>query len=137
MSIFPNFNPTFKDNEEIKDTFKEYALNFETGELLYKNGKAIILEGKEALKIWIWKALKTAKGRYEAYNSFGNEYENIFGKSYSKALSKSILEQLTKECLLQNNFIKDVSSFNAEIDGEKIIINAKIISEFGGIDINV
>lgn len=53
--------------ESTKDLplFKEMAIDFETGEILTENGEIIILEGKEALNVWIWKALKTERNRFK------------------------------------------------------------------------
>lgn len=138
MSIFPKTPLDFEINDyEKEETFKEYAINFDTFEMLYKNGKAIILEGAEALKVWIYKAMKTTKYRYKAYNTFGNEFENIIGESYPESLTKTLLEGLMKESLFQNEFINDISNFNVEIEGGKINISASVITAFGEVNIDV
>ena len=138
MSIFPNTPLDFEiNNYEEDDSFKEYAINFDTGELLYKNGKAIILEGKEALKVWIYKSMKTTKYRYTAYTDFGNEFENLVGQSYPEGLAKTLLKQTAKESLFENKFIKDISNISFEIEGAKTTIKATVITTFGEVEVDV
>lgn len=139
MSIFPIEPSTLEFNESSisNKEFKEYAIDFKTGEMIYKDGKSLIVEGKEALKIWIFKAIQTTKNRYEIYDEFGNEFESIVGKGYSKGLIKTLLQSLIKECLFQNEFIKDVLDLDIEIEGAKININANVITSFGEVKINV
>ena len=138
MSIFPgnNLQPPFVKNKE--EIFKEYAIDFNTGEFIYKNGKNIIVEKNDALKIWIWKTLKTAKNRYVAYsNKYGNELEKVIGKGYSRELTDTELQRLIKEALLQNKYIKNITNFNVITDGCKVNVQAKIITVYGEMDIDV
>lgn len=48
--------------------FREYAYDFENNCLLKKDGKTYLIEGNEALKIWIYKALYTQRYRYTAHS---------------------------------------------------------------------
>ncbi|MGL5245365.1 MAG: DUF2634 domain-containing protein [Sarcina sp.] len=133
MSIFPQL-PTEEDlNIQYTEDndFIEYAVDFEKEKLLYNQGKNIIWHGKDALKVWIWKALKTAKNKYKAYTNFGNEYNDILNKSYSRELAKSLLYDSTKQALLKNKFILRLDDFHIEIDGALAIVSAKVATKFG------
>lgn len=49
--------------------FKTYAWDFEKDEFVRDgNGHMILLEGNDALKVWIYKALKTERFIYKAYS---------------------------------------------------------------------
>lgn len=138
MSILPQKIDFLKKDNNETETFKEYAVDLKTGKLIYENGKNKIVEGKEALKIWIWKVLQTSKGKYEAYsNNYGNEFENIIGKNYSKALTESELRRLTEECLVKNKFIKGISNFCATIEGSKVTINVAVKTVYGEVNVDV
>ena len=72
----------FVDNEEEDEKEenlyipREYGINFETGQL---SGK--IVEGYDALLVWVWLALKTPRYRYYIYSEdYGQEYEELIGK---------------------------------------------------------
>ena len=47
--------------------FREYAYDFENNCLLLRDGNTYLVEGNEALRIWIFKALTTERFRYTAY----------------------------------------------------------------------
>ena len=54
--------------------FKEIAIDFKSGEPILKDGEFIILEKTEALKVWVWKTLKTERNRYLIYSeNYGND----------------------------------------------------------------
>lgn len=49
------------DTQDLQ-LFKEFAWDFEKNCFLYdKSGKHILLEGTEAIKIWVYKALATER----------------------------------------------------------------------------
>ena len=53
MSILPSFMMTVASEvqkETVLEIPKEYGINFKTGQLTGK-----IVEGKEAIKVWIWR----------------------------------------------------------------------------------
>ena len=74
MSIFPV--ETINVNDVIQATVaastdlplaKEYAWDFTSNDFLLVDGKNTIVTGKEAVKVWLWKALQTPRYRYLAY----------------------------------------------------------------------
>lgn len=151
MSIFPNdSNLSINEVEiveetEIEDikeelpTFKEYQLNFQTGEIiLNEQGENVIVEKNDALKIWIWKVLQTNKHKYKIYSSnYGNELETLIGKGYSKELIDSEVTRYLEECLLANPYIKSIDNVNVEFEGSKLKINVKAKSIYGEVETSV
>ncbi|AJA42601.1 xkdS protein (endogenous virus) [Clostridium phage phiCT453B] len=143
MSIFPE--GTEEVNEIIETSieknglplFKEYAINLNTGEMIYKDGKNVIIEGNEALKIWIHYALKTTKNRYKVYsNNYGNEFEKIIGKVYSKELVDSERERDLVECLTVNPYIKSVDDVKINFEGSKLTVHCTVITVYGEMEFN-
>ena len=60
--------------------FKEYAWDFVNDRFIYENGSHKVVAENEALKVWIYKTLKTERWRYRAYdNSYGIELEQFIG----------------------------------------------------------
>ena len=65
-----------EENEIQEEQYipKEYGINFETGQL---SGK--IVEGFDAILVWAWLALHTARYRYYIYSDdYGQEYDELF-----------------------------------------------------------
>jgi hypothetical protein len=113
---------TEEDNEEQElETFREYAIDLDTGEPLLKNGEIIILEENEALKVWIWKAIKTERYKYKAYSdSYGNEMHEEIGTVYNSSIKRQMLFSEIQDCLLVNPYVERVHSFDTELseDGD-------------------
>ena len=69
MSILPSFLQELSDAKTIKEYInqvvkvpREYGINFQTGQLTGK-----IVEGVEAIKVWIWLCLHTERFRQAIY----------------------------------------------------------------------
>ena len=73
MSLFP-FMARGVDNSTIKtiDIYKEYEYDSQEGKLTGK-----LLEGKEALKMWIYKALLTKRYVYHKIRPDCSKYKRI------------------------------------------------------------
>ena len=79
--------------------FKEISIDFDTGEFVIQDGDLVILEGTEALKVWIWKTLKTERNRYLIYsNSYGNDLADNIGQIYDKVTKDALMINEIKEC---------------------------------------
>ena len=122
--------------EDTKDLplFKEMAINFETGEILTKNGEIVILEGKEALNVWIWKALKTERNRFKAYSSnFGSDIYKEIGYVYDRTIKEQLMINEIIDTLLVNPYITNVYDFDMLYSDETLSlnINFKVDSIYG------
>jgi hypothetical protein len=118
--------------------FKEYAWDFKNNDFLLQDGKFVIVEGKEALKIWIWKALNTARYRYLAYTwNYGNELESLIGKGLSRSAVKSEAQRYIEESLSINSYITAVTNVSFSQDGSKFKISFTANTVYGEVDIVV
>ena len=129
----------FVDNEEEEEQEeslyipKEYGINFETGQL---SGK--IVEGYDALLVWLWLALQTPRYRYYIYSEdYGQEYEDLIGKSYSTELTDSELERMTEECLTENPYITGIENFSCVKIEEKVTVTFSLITELGDGEVSI
>lgn len=125
--------------EEIEVSIpKEYAWDYEKNDFKLKDGKFQIVEGIEAIKIWIWKALKTSKAIYPIYSEdYGQEFEELIGKGISKSLAESEAERLTLECLKENEHILGISNFRADKSKDVLSITFTAITDCGEVMIDV
>lgn len=141
--IFPqiDFEPTTDNPIESKGDLKllkQYAWDFDNNEFILNDGKFKVIEGIEAVKIWIWKALHTQRYRYMAYNwDYGNEIEDLVGKGYSDGLINSEVERYLKEALLINPYIKNISNINTNISNDFISVTFTVNTVYGEVIMNV
>lgn len=97
--------------------FTEMAIDFNTGQIIEENGEIKILTGKEALNVWVWKALRTDRNRYKAYSSsFGNELNKEIGYVYDRTVKEQLIINEIIECLRVNPYITNVYNFETIYD---------------------
>ena len=70
------------------------------------------MDGNEALRIWIFKALTTERFRYTAYDStFGSEIHTLIGSPLNSEIVTSELKRFVIEALMVNPYISELSNF--------------------------
>lgn len=115
--------------------FREYAYDFKKNLLKLKNGKTYLVEGNEALQIWIYKALKTQRFRFIGYTrAYGNEAETLYGKSMNQDIFKSELRRFIIEALMVNPYIEELSNFTFEFEGSKVTVNFDCATVYGAMN---
>ena len=81
---------------------KTFDFDFRNGEFNMKNGNPVVLEGVDALKMWIQKCIRTQLNRYSIYKGkqaqptegFNNPTPRVFfilSKDFQKLLDKTRL----------------------------------------------
>ncbi len=125
------------DEKNLEDSqnkiFKEYEINFKTGQL---TGRTVT--GVEAIKVWAWLALKTARYRFQQFSwNYGSELEELIGKSYEKEHIESEVKRMVTDCLRANRHIKGIKYFSCSYSDGKITASFTIITDYGEADINV
>ena len=133
MSIFPEI---FSELEEATldaelPMLKEYAYDFETNQLKLKNGKHYLVEGNEALKIWIYKALRTERYRYMAYSDdYGTEIYTVIGTVLSTPAKIAEIKRFVTETLMVNPYIVSIENIALEQIGSVLHISVTVKSVY-------
>lgn len=111
---------------------EEWAFDFETAQLLVTDGQMHRVTGVEALKVWIYKALCTTKGRFAAYSdSFGSDLEGLVGATYSPAAARIEAQRLVTEALLVSPYIYSVGAIEAALAGGVLTIRCSVVTAYG------
>uniref|UniRef100_UPI00402AC378 DUF2634 domain-containing protein n=1 Tax=Veillonella magna TaxID=464322 RepID=UPI00402AC378 len=101
-------------------------------------GKRVIVEGDEALKIWVYKALKTERYEYLAYSwQYGIELKPFIGKVMGVYERYSELKRVIIECLMVNPYIKSIDSVDFQTDGDYTHCDIALTTIYGEVNINV
>ena len=139
-----DFNIFLKKAEtEVEEmpTFKEYAIDFKTGEYIKdENNDIKVLEKNEALKVWIFKALKTERFRYVDVHSdnYGSELETNIGTIYQKSVKDALMINQIRDTLLVNPYILECYNFDISNENEyvpQITFNVKTV--YGKLEMEV
>ena len=134
MSIFPFIDPDALGPEESTELplFREYAYDFENNRLLLRNGQTYLVEGNEALRIWICKALTTERFRYTAYDAdFGSEIDTLIGSPLHGDIAKSELKRFITEALMVNPYIEELGNFQISQTGSGVIVEFDCTTVYG------
>ena len=84
------------------------------------------------MRIWIYKALSTARFRYIAYSpAFGCEAERLVGTSMDSDVLASELRRYVIEALMVNPYIKELSGFSVTKEGGTIGIQFTCTTVYG------
>ena len=123
--------------EELQ-IFREVAWDFEKDEPILEKGDFKIIEKKEALKVWIYKCIKTNRYEHEIYSlEYGTELSELIGQKYTKGLTESEASRFIKEALLINPYILEVNVKSANFNRDILSANVKVSTIYGEVEINV
>ena len=133
MSLFPFV--TYKD-DMVKDNsfplYKEVAWDFKKDIPIIENGDFKIVEGNEAVKVWVYKALLVPRYQYSIYSwDYGSELMDLIGKAYTPQLTKSEAKRYIEEALKINPYILDVNVINTDFKDSVLSANVKITTIYG------
>ena len=140
MSLFPFISNV----EEVKvdNTFpmyKEVAWDFENNVPILENGDFKVIEGNEAIKVWVYKAILTPRYSYSIYYwDYGSELLGLIGKAYTPSLTKEEAKRLIKEALEINPYILEVEIADISFKDSLLsaVVKVKTIYE-GEVIVNV
>lgn len=94
---------------------KELAFDFAASDFVMEDGSPKVVEGIEALKVWIEKTIRTAKFRFKIYDDqYGCQIDEIIGYDVSRAVLESEVQRVIREALIYDNRIADVRDFQIE-----------------------
>lgn len=131
MGLFPAYienAETASTAEKIKMP-KEYEIDFKTGQLTGR-----IVEGLEAIKIWIWLVLQTPRYRYYIYTwDYGNEFDDLIGQGYSEEYITAEAQRMTEDCLLVNENIQSISDFSVGMKNDQLLVSFTANTIYGSI----
>ena len=144
MNPFIKMESQTSNMDDLLPPLKEYAWDFVHNKFRYRTDGIIqIVEENEALKIWIYKALKTERYRYEAYlhgvynldSNYGIELEKYIGVYPNNSRTATIIEQRIRECLSINPYIKNINYIRIDdMRKDNLIISLGVTSIYGNLE---
>ena len=132
MGLFPAYleNGIQSEGKKTRVIPKEYGIDFKTGQLTGE-----IVEGLEAVKVWIWLVLQTPRYRYYIYTwDYGNEFEDLIGKGYTEEYIEAEAQRMTEDCLLVNENIQSITEFSVNMAGDTLTVSFTANTIYGEIE---
>ena len=139
MSLFPfvsNIEENIVNNQ--LPMYKEVAWDFDKDIPVIENGELRIIEGNEAIKVWVYKALLIQRYQNLIYSwDYGSELMDLIGKAYTPSLTKEEAKRYIKEALEINPYILEVNI--SEIDFKDSVLSAdiKILTIYGESEVKI
>ena len=129
--MFPETqNSTVAKNETVSSNgTKTYLFDFDKGDFVVRDGKLVVCDGVEAIRVWIEKIIRTEKSRYPIYDDteYGCHLEDlIIGNNYTVEFIEAELKREIEEALLQNPQISNVSGFQLTRDANSITVTLEV-----------
>ena len=137
MSLFPFIS----NDDEVKvdnsfPLYKEVAWDFEKNVPVIENGDFKIVEGNNAIKVWVYKALLTPRYNYSIYSwDYGSELLDLIGKAYTPSLTKEEAKRLIKEALEINPYILEVEITDINFKDSLLSATVKVKTIYGEIEV--
>ena len=139
MSLFPFISNT--DEVKVNNTFpmyKEVAWDFKNNIPILENGDFKIVEGNNAIKVWVYKALLTPRYNYSIYTwDYGSELFDLIGKAYTPSLTKEEAKRLIKEALEINPYILEVEITDINFKDSLLSADIKIVTIYGESEVTI
>ena len=127
---------SFPTTETTITVPKEFAWDCDNNDFLLVDGKFQIVTGKEALKVWIRKALKTPNSTYAAYSTdYGSNLDSLVGTRLSISLIESESKRIVWECISINTHITGMNNFSVDTTKDILTISFTALTDQGEVTI--
>ncbi|QMV43748.1 DUF2634 domain-containing protein [Cohnella cholangitidis] len=124
-----------ESEETVQPRGKSFLFDFKTGDFVLKDGKVVEVSGVESLKVWIDKAIRTARNRFSIYDGeeYGASIDNLVGSNLPLEFVSEELQREITEALTENAEIRSLSDWTFERDGAAIKVSFTVNSIYGDV----
>ena len=131
MELFPAVQPEAEPTaQEELPLCREAAWDFVRERPIYSAG--------EPVRVWVWKALKTARCRYDIYTwDFGCEAENLVGQPFTAQVKESEAARYVREALEPNPYITGVRQVAVSFQGDRLDVTCQVETIYGEVEVHV
>lgn len=113
-----------------------YNFDFKQCEFVFEKGTAVVLTERDALMLWVEKAIRTQIDRYKIYSGkkYGAYIEDlVIGKSYGFDFVESEMKREIETALLRHEDILAVTGFSAVRSSSGLNVTFTLKTIYGNI----
>lgn len=139
ISLFPILPSavSVKSAAESLPLCREVAWDFERGVPIFKGGNPVIVEGADAVAVWIWHALRTVRGRHRIYTmDYGSDVETLVGQPYTEAIKQAEAIRYIREAILINPYVVSANDVAVSFAGGVLTISCTAKTVYGEVSVN-
>ena len=138
-NLFPIIQPEAETPVQARlPLCREVAWDFARGVPVYAGGRPVEVTGVEAVRVWIWKALKTARFHHDIYTwDYGCEAESLIGKAFTAQVKESEAVRYVREALAPNPYIRVVLQAQVSFQGTRLEIACRVSTIYGEAEVAV
>ena len=140
MSLFPAVQP-FQEATVAAEELplcREVAWDYQNNRPVFYRGEPVVVTEKEAVKVWIWKAIYTVRYRHEIYSwDYGSEFESLIGQAYTPNVKEAEAPRYLRECLEINPYITAVKNIEVSFAGGLLSVKGTVVTIYGEVEIDV
>lgn len=140
MSFFPYYGIDVSESKSTSElpVLKDIAIDFKTGSPIIENNAFKIVEENEALKVWVYRALKIDRFSHLMYSwDFGNEVMTLVNQGYTPQLTKVEVKRFIEEALYVHPYIEDINITNIDFYNSALSVSMIITSIYGEVEFSV
>lgn len=114
---------------------REVKFDFERGVPVFDRGQPVIVEGSEAVEVWVWHALRAERYRYEHESwRYGCEISRLRGRTYQQGTIESEARRYVTEALLACPYITSVEVTEMKSVEDTLHFTVRYTDIYGGGD---
>ena len=139
MSLFPFISPP-----EIENIYPEYPLyrecawDFATDQAIFEDGSPKIVTENEAIKVWVYKAIKTTRYQHEIYSwDYGCEIESLIGHGFQLGFIAAETKRFIREALNVNPYITHINKIDVTFEGDTLRTSVYLETIYGSLNVQV
>lgn len=127
------------ETKTIPKMGKSFSYDFKKGDFVMKDGQLEEIEDKEALKVWITKAIMTECYRFRIYDDveYGTITEGLIGTNYPQAFIEAELQREITESVTRHELIDHLEDFRFERLVDEMLIYFTVITIDGAFEMEV
>jgi hypothetical protein len=117
-----------EQEEDLPPLGKSFLFDFATGQFVKRDGKLVLVEGRDAVKAWIEKVILTEKFRYEIYKGmeYGVSLEDLKGSALSIVFVETEVKRELEEAITKHAYIQSLSQWEFTRGESSLIISFKV-----------
>ena len=117
---------------------KDCAWDFAQDRPVFRNGSPVAVTGNEAVRVWAYQVLRTARRRYEIWSTrFGCDLERLIGKNFSSEAKRAEASRYITECLTVSPYIAEVTVQELNLEDDVFTATVHLTTIYGEEDIHV
>lgn len=133
--LFPSIPAADGTAAERRDLpmMREVKFDFSTGQTLFERGQPVIVEGAEAVKVWVWHAMQAERYHLEHESwRYGNELYRLRGRNYQQGTIEAEAKRYITEALLACPYITSAAVTDITPEGDVLHFTVRYTDIYGG-----